>query len=92
MRVKSTDRKAVLQQSMALYKEFITICDAYDLVTSAEKAAADSAGTGRLVSVLPSDPGERRTAKIAQFRLEKELRSKIAVQWNPSPPSGKIRD
>ena len=77
MRIKSLDRKATLMRSMALYKEFITFCDAYELVSSEERSAADNAGTGRSVSVLPSDPGARRTAKIAQFKIEKELRNKI---------------
>jgi len=78
-RIKSSDRKAVLLRSVALYKEFITLCDAYDLVTSAERTAAENAGTGKPVSVLPTDPGARRTAKIAQFKAEKELKAKVEV-------------
>ncbi|KAI5848258.1 TAP42-like protein [Tricharina praecox] len=76
-RVKSPDRKPVLLRSVALYKKFISLCDAYDLVSSAERTAAENAGTGKPVSVLPTDPGARRTAKIAQFKAEKELKAKI---------------
>jgi immunoglobulin-binding protein 1 len=84
MRVKSTDRKAVLQRSMTLYKDFITYCDAYELVSKEERTAAENAGTGRPVSTLPTDPGARRTAKIAQFKAEKELKARIEVY--PSSP------
>lgn len=82
-RVISSDRKAVLLHSVALYKEFITLCDAYDLISSVERTAAENAGTGKPVSVLPTDPGARRTAKIAQFKAEKELKAKIEVWGNP---------
>ncbi|KAA8904652.1 TAP42-like protein [Sphaerosporella brunnea] len=82
MRLKSPDRKAVLLRSMELYKEFIAYCDAYDLVSKEERAAAENAGTGRPVSTLPTDPGARRTAKIAQFKAEKELRAKIEMLAN----------
>jgi len=77
MRLNSPDRKAVLLRSMALYKEFIALCDAYDLVSPAEKSAAENAGTTKPISLLPSDPGARRAAKIAQFKEEKELKQKI---------------
>ena len=87
MRVKSPDRKAVLRRSLALYKEFVKLCDAYDLVTPTQRAAADSAGTGAPVSVFPSDPAARRTAKIAQFKAENELKAKINVRstFRPFP-------
>jgi immunoglobulin-binding protein 1 len=83
MRLNSPDRKTVLLRSMALYKEFITLCDAYDLVSPAEKSAAENAGIRKPISLLPSDPGARRTAKIAQFKEEKELKQKIEVYALP---------
>lgn len=80
MRVKSPDRKAVLRRSLVPYKEFVKLCDAYDLVTPSERSAAESVGTGVSVSVFPSDPAARRTAKIAQFKAENELKQKINVK------------
>lgn len=79
MKVQSLDRKAVIQRSMELYKEFITLCDAYNLVTPVERSAAGIAVIGRSVSVFLPDPGSRRNAKIAQFKIQKELKSKIQV-------------
>jgi immunoglobulin-binding protein 1 len=64
---------------MGFYKEFITFCDAYDLVSKTERTAAENAGTGRPVSTLPTDPGARRTAKITQFKAGKELKARIEV-------------
>jgi immunoglobulin-binding protein 1 len=71
------ERKAALLRALQYYKDFITLLDAYDLVSATDRAAASNAGTGRPVSQLPTDPGQRRLAKIAQFKQEKELKGKI---------------
>ncbi|KAF8542856.1 TAP42-like protein [Trichophaea hybrida] len=83
LKEKSPDRKVAIQRSMEQYKEFIALCDLYDLVTPDEMSAARNAWTKGLISSLPPDPGARRKAKIAQFKTEKELESKIqSLQCN----------
>ncbi|KAF8248617.1 TAP42-like protein [Wilcoxina mikolae CBS 423.85] len=92
LKEKSPDRKVVIQRSMELYKEFIALCDSYDLVTPEEMSAAQNAGTKESVSSLPQDPGARRKAKIAQFKTEKELESKIqTLQCNTNADEEDLR-
>lgn len=59
---------------------FLDLCDAYGLLSESDKSAAEGASSGSMsVSSLPSDPGARRQAKIAQFKREKELKMKVEV-------------
>lgn len=77
----SQNRKAVLGQARDLFKSFLDLCDAYGLLSESNKTAAEGASSGLMsVSSLPSDPGARRNAKIAQFKREKELKNRLQVR------------
>lgn len=79
VKASSADRKATLGRAQSFYRQFLTICDAYDLISAPEKAALEKAMDGSRSSLLPVDPAARRNAKIAQFKREKELRVRIEV-------------
>ncbi|KAI5804979.1 TAP42-like protein [Geopyxis carbonaria] len=78
LKTKSQNRRGVLEKSKNHYKSFIELCDAYGLVGSTDRKAFEAAdSTSMAASSLPIDPAARRNAKIAQFKREKDLKSKV---------------
>ena len=57
---------------------FINLLDAYDAIPVTEKKLFEKGATS------VSDPGKRRELKIAQYKKEKELKTKIEVLFNYS--------
>jgi len=90
MKEQGLDRKSAILRAQAAYKSFLRLTDSYDLLNKTDRdmfevLAQTTTATG--LSHLPTDPGERRQAKIARFRQEKELKIKLHVgipseQWN----------
>lgn len=78
-------RKQILDKSRWSYRRFLTLCDAYDLLSASDKKLFEQ--TVDSTSGAAADPffaaqanaGIRREAKIAKYRQEKELKMKIEV-------------
>ncbi|KAF8477225.1 TAP42-like protein [Kalaharituber pfeilii] len=80
MKEKGIDRKTTLLRAQASYKSFLHLCDMYEILNKADREIFESlskAASATNLSHLPSDPGTRRQAKIARFRQEKELKTKL---------------
>ncbi|KAK5660342.1 hypothetical protein OQA88_12883 [Cercophora sp. LCS_1] len=72
-------RKALLTQARDHYERYLHLLDNYDLLSAPHKALltryAEAPTTFAIASA--SDPSSKRDAKIASFKAEKELRSKL---------------
>lgn len=82
MREQGLDRKSAILRAHAAYKHFVRLCDSYDLLNKSDRDIFEilaQASTAKGLNHLPKDPGERRQVKIARFRQEKELKSKLEV-------------
>ncbi|CAK7215311.1 Type 2A phosphatase-associated protein 42 [Sporothrix eucalyptigena] len=90
-----TERRAVLKQARDAYERFLHHLDGYGLLTAQNKkllelytedsihfstlgSLGSGGGIGSGMAGL-ADPAARRNAKIAAFRAEKELRTKLEV-------------
>ncbi|KAL2023064.1 hypothetical protein VTK56DRAFT_3974 [Thermocarpiscus australiensis] len=73
------ERKRILSAARDAYERYLHLLDSYDLLAPPYKKLleqyADSPTTFSTVST--PDPAARRNAKIANFKAEKELRSKL---------------
>ncbi|RPB29395.1 TAP42-like protein [Terfezia boudieri ATCC MYA-4762] len=87
MKEQGLDRKSVLLRAQTAYKSFLRLVDSYDLLNKTDRDMFETlaqATTAAGLNHLPTDPGERRQAKIARFRQEKELKAKLqALATNP---------
>ncbi|KAL7424351.1 Type 2A phosphatase-associated protein 42 [Cryptotrichosporon argae] len=70
------ERKAAVQCATAAYEGFVELLKSYGVVDS-----------GAQDERVPSDPAERRDAKIKAYRREKELREAISFALPTAPPS-----
>lgn len=78
LKASSVNRKGALEVARSHFRAFIDLISAYELLSKDEKKAAEAASSANInTSYLPTDPGARRSAKIAQFKKEKELRARV---------------
>jgi len=84
LRVSSNDRKTVLRSGREAYERYLSLIDHYEILSSAHKKLykdyIESPTTFSTIST--TDPNARRGAKIANFRLEKDLKKKLEVEKN----------
>ncbi|KAF2083174.1 type 2A phosphatase-associated protein 42 [Saccharata proteae CBS 121410] len=86
-RVSGGDRKAYLLQARESYDKFLKLLDTYDILSKSDaklleqyKDAPNSFSTAST-----SDASARRDTKIARFRAEKEMKSKLEhLRQNPA--------
>lgn len=83
MKEQGLDRKSAIFRAQTAYKSFLHLADSYDLLNKTDRVVFEilaQATTATGLNHLPTDPGERRQAKIARFRQEKELKTKLQVR------------
>lgn len=82
MRVSSQDRKNILRAARDAYERYLSLLSHYDVFSSVDKkmyeAYTENPTTFSTISTTNFEA--RRAAKIANFRLEKELKQKIEVE------------
>lgn len=73
----------MLDKSRWSYRRFLTLCDAYDLLSASDKKlfeqTVDASSGAEPFFAAQANAGVRREEKIAKYRLEKELKMKIEV-------------
>jgi hypothetical protein len=81
LRTSGKERKAILQRARQAYERYLSLLDHYEILGAPEKklyeAYNESPQTFSTIST--TDPNARRGAKIANFKLEKELKKKLEV-------------
>lgn len=70
------DRIAALRRSDTAFNAFLGLLQTYNVFGSDEQAEGSSSTAP---GAVPSDPGQRREAKIRAYRREKELKERISV-------------
>jgi thiamine kinase-like enzyme len=82
-RISSPDRKQVIQRARDAYERYLSLLDHYQVLSSPDQKLyntyTESPTTFSTVST--TDPDKRRDAKIANFKLEKELKKKMEVGY-----------
>jgi len=82
LRASSNDRKSVLQKAREAYEQYLSLVDHYEILSTENKKLyqtyTESPTTFSTISI--TDPNARREAKIANFKLEKELKKKLEVR------------
>lgn len=85
VRVSHIDRKNILQRGREAFEKYLSLLDHYEILSSADRRLyqtyIESPSTFSTIST--TDPNARREAKIANFKLEKELKSKLEVSLHP---------
>ncbi|KAK0120420.1 hypothetical protein ONS96_010636 [Cadophora gregata f. sp. sojae] len=87
LRISSKDRKTVLDRAREAFERYLSLLDHYEILDSAQKKLyADYTEYPKTFSTINNaDPALRRGAKIANFKLEKELKSKLEfLAQNPA--------
>lgn len=81
LRVSSKDRKGTLQKAREAYERYLSLLDQYEILTGVEKKlySAYTEYPSTFSTINNTDPNARRGAKIANFKLEKELKQKLEV-------------
>lgn len=82
MKKQGLDRRDALLRAQAAYQVFLRLCDSYSILDKTDRntfQTLSQATTANDLNYLPKDPGARRQAKIARFRQEKELKTKLEV-------------
>ncbi|CZR64689.1 related to TAP42, component of the Tor signaling pathway [Phialocephala subalpina] len=87
LRVSNKIRKTTIQSARDAYERYLSLLDHYDILTTAEKKLyndyTESPTTFSTIST--TDPNARRATKIANFKLEKELKKKLQfLAQNPA--------
>ncbi|PBP21905.1 type 2A phosphatase-associated protein 42 [Diplocarpon rosae] len=79
LRVSGGDRKATLQKARDAYERYLSLLDQYEILTEPQKKLYTiyTEYPTTFSTINSSDPNARRGAKIANFKLEKELKSKL---------------
>jgi hypothetical protein len=89
-RVSTADRNGVLQQARDAYERYLSLLDHYEILSTADKKLyrqyTESPTTFSTIST--TDPNARRGAKIANFKLEKDLKKKLDVGIELINPRG----
>ncbi|RSH77345.1 uncharacterized protein EHS24_003304 [Apiotrichum porosum] len=83
------DRIAALRRSDTAFNAFLGLLQTYNVFGSDEQAEGSSSTAP---GAVPSDPGQRREAKIRAYRREKELKERIsaALPDHPEPSSSPL--
>ncbi|KAK4112316.1 TAP42-like protein [Canariomyces notabilis] len=72
------DRKRVLKSARNAYERYLHLVDSYGLLSAAHRKLLEQYNDSPIsFSTVPANPAARRDAKIANFKLEKELRSRL---------------
>lgn len=81
-RISSPDRKQILQRARDAYERYLNLLDHYEILSPADKKLYNTytESPTTFSTVSSSDPSVRRGAKIANFKLEKELKRKLEVR------------
>lgn len=87
LRVSNSDRKGVLQSAREAFERYLSLLDHYEILSTADKKLyqtyIESPATFSTISTI--DPNARRGAKIANFKLEKDLKKKLEfLAQNPA--------
>lgn len=80
----SSGRKSVLSKSREAYEKFLHLLDSYSVLSPSDSKLFSQYmdDPSAFSTVATADPAARRNAKIANFRIEKELKSKLAYMRN----------
>ncbi|KHJ32710.1 putative type 2a phosphatase-associated protein 42 [Erysiphe necator] len=78
-RINHKDRKSLIQRARNLYENFLSLLQQYEILSGREKKLYESyvESPTTFSTILCSDPIARRETKIANYKLEKELKKKI---------------
>lgn len=82
MKEQGWDRKEALLRAQTAYQGFLRLCESYGILDKTGRNTfqiLSQATNANDLNHLPKDPGARRQAKIAGFRQEKELKTKMEV-------------
>lgn len=81
LRVSDFDRKVVLLKAREAFERYLSLLQHYGIFTAAEKKSLKlyKEDPEKFSTISTGDPTARRAAKIANFRLEKELKQKLEV-------------
>ncbi|KXX76104.1 Immunoglobulin-binding protein 1 [Madurella mycetomatis] len=72
------ERKRVLSSARDAYERYLHLLDSYGLLSAPHKKFLEQYNDSPTTfTTVPSNPAARRDAKIANFKTEKELRSKL---------------
>jgi hypothetical protein len=73
------ERKRILSAARDAYERYLHLLDSYDLLSPTHKKSLEQYTNAPTAfsTVSASDPEARRNAKIANFKTEKELRTKL---------------
>ncbi|GAB1318896.1 Type 2A phosphatase-associated protein 42 [Madurella fahalii] len=72
------ERKRVLSSARDAYERYLHLLDSYGLLSAPHKKFLEQYNDSPVTfTTVPSNPAARRDAKIANFKAEKELRSKL---------------
>ena len=90
MKQNGDNRLRILESSRRSYRLYLTLCDAYELLSAPEKklfeATVDPSPSPFFASTV--DAAARREAKIAKYKQEKEMKTKIEVCTNCAGTDG----
>ncbi|KAI1211026.1 TAP42-like family protein [Annulohypoxylon truncatum] len=79
-------RKTVLKSTREGYEQFLHLLDNYSILSSSDKKLFTeyNEDPATFSTISTTDPSARRNAKIANFKMEKELKNKLAyMQSSP---------
>ncbi|KAG4429772.1 hypothetical protein IFR05_014750 [Cadophora sp. M221] len=79
LRISSKDRKSTLQRAREAYEKYLSLLDHYEILDTAQKKLYSNYTEypKTFSTINNADPNLRRGAKIANFKLEKDLKSKL---------------
>jgi hypothetical protein len=77
----SKGRKTTLQKAREAYERYLSLLDHYEILSTVEKKLYNEYTESPITfsTISTTDPSARRAAKIANFKLEKELKKKLEV-------------
>ncbi|KAF8861577.1 TAP42-like protein [Acephala macrosclerotiorum] len=87
LRVSSKNRKATIQSARGAYERYLSLLDHYDILSTADKKLYNdyTESPTSFSTISTTDPNTRRATKIANFKLEKELKKKLEfLAQNPA--------
>jgi immunoglobulin-binding protein 1 len=81
LRLSSKDRKSTLQKAREAYERYLSLLDHYEVLSTVDKKLYNdyTESPTKFSTISTTDPNARRAAKIANFKLEKELKKKLEV-------------
>lgn len=81
-RVSTQDRKSILRKAREAYERYLSLLSHYDVFSPVDKKTYEAyiENPTRFSTISTTNFEARRAAKIANFRLEKELKQKLEVR------------